>query len=125
MCWRVGIWLGACALAVFGLSGCMVESRCAADYDCAAGERCNLTLGSAEYGSCFVECRTDQDCYLKGVYIGKHCVQSRCEFRYDERVRAPAFCMQVVNPKSSEFGKDWCLSNAKGKVTLLYFSWLT
>ncbi len=106
-------------------SGCMVQSRCAADYDCAADERCNLTAESPGYGSCFVECRTDQDCYLGGVYFGKHCVQNRCEFRFDERVQAPPFCMKVVNPKSALFEKDFCLASAKGRVALLYFAWLT
>ena len=116
----------AASLALAGLtSGCLVQSQCAADYDCASDERCNLTLGSTSYGSCFVECRVDKDCFVGGQYIGKHCVQNRCEFRFDERVQAPGFCMKVVNPKSTYFDKEWCLSSTKGRVTLLYFAWLT
>jgi hypothetical protein len=120
---RIGLALALCL--TLGAGGCLVQSQCAADYDCASGERCNLSQGSESYGSCYVECRTDQDCYLNGVYFGKHCVQSRCEFRFDERVQAPGFCMKVVNPKSTAFEKEWCLSGAKGKVTILYFAWLT
>lgn len=117
--------LAALALGLGLASGCLVRSQCSADYDCASDERCNLTLGSNGYGDCFVECRADKDCYVGGGYIGKHCIQNRCEFRFDERVQAPAFCMQAVNPKSTSFEKDWCLASAKGRVTLLYFAWLT
>lgn len=117
--------LAALASGLGLASGCLVQSRCTADYDCASDERCNLTASSTGYGSCFVECRTDKDCYVGGSYLGKHCIQNRCEFRFDERVQAPSFCMKVVNPKSTLFEKDWCLASAKGRVTLLYFAWLT
>jgi len=116
----------AAAAALAGLTllwaggpACLVDSHCQADYDCAAGERCNRE------GRCFVECARDQDCYQNGAYIGKQCVANRCEFRFDERVAAPNFCLKVMNPKSALAGKDFCLASAKGKVVALYFGWLT
>jgi hypothetical protein len=117
------------ALAMLGASptGCFVDSQCSADYDCAAGERCNVQLLRADIpqGRCFVECRKDSDCFIGGAFVGKRCLQSRCEFMYDERVQAPGFCMTVVNPAAALHGKDFCLSSTKGRVTLLYFAWLT
>jgi len=101
-------------------AGCVVESRCQVDYDCAAGEQCN-----AQSGKCFVECRTDNDCWVNGAYVGRHCVIGRCEFLFDERVAAQNFCLPVVNPRSSMAGQKLCLKDWEGRVVILYFGWLT
>ena len=100
-------------------AGCMVKSHCQADYDCAAGQTCDP--GS---GSCYVECVSAEDCLVNGVDLGKRCIDNRCEFLFDERVPAPAFCMEVVNPKSAHFGKDFCLDEQRGKVVMLFFGLL-
>ena len=110
-------------------SGCIVNSQCQHDYDCASSERCCTTpLGCstlAGQGQCFVECTRHQDCWNGGVDNGKQCVANRCEFRFDQRVAALGFCLPVVNPASGKSGQQLCLSELKGKVVLLYFGWIT
>ncbi len=111
------------ALPLIGLilagSGCMVKSHCQADYDCASMETCDPVAGS-----CFVECSSEQDCLVNGVNLGKQCINNRCEFLFDERVSAPGFCLEVVNPKSQYFGEDFCLEKQRGKVVMIIFGLL-
>ena len=112
------------AVATLWLPGCLVDSQCQADYDCRGGERCEKAAGQSQ-GHCAVECTTDADCWVNGGYIGKDCVENRCQFRFDQRVAAPNFCLKVLNPRSSYYGQNFCLSSQRGKVVLLYFAWLT
>jgi hypothetical protein len=112
--------LSLLALGLLPVAGCLVDSQCQADYDCSGSERCDHTTRH-----CVVECTTAVDCYVNGGYIGKDCVANRCQFRFDERVAAPNFCLKVINPRSSEYGQDFCLGSQRGKVLLLYFIWLT
>ncbi len=100
--------------------GCIVDGQCQADYDCRGSERCNHATGHCE-----IECTTTVDCFVNGGDIGKECINSRCEFSYDKRVPAPNFCLKVLNPRSSYYGQNFCLSSQRGKVVLLYFAWLT
>ena len=116
--------LAPAALSLGLSGGCLVDSMCQADYDCSEGERCQRPGGQLT-GHCAVECTSDLDCYVNGAYIGKDCVQHRCQFRFDQRVAAPNFCLKVLNQPSSYYGQDFCLSAQKGKVVLLYFAWLT
>jgi hypothetical protein len=112
--------MALCAALPLVAGGCIVDSRCQADYDCSGAERCDRTTGQ-----CALECSAATDCYVGGQYIGKECLDHRCQFRFDERVAAPNFCLEVVNPRSALYGQDLCLSEQKGKVVLLYFAWLT
>jgi hypothetical protein len=107
-------------LAALGGGGCLVDSQCQSDYDCTEGQRCERSSGQCAY-----ECTTNHDCWVGGAYIGKECMDRRCVFRFGERVAAPNFCMQVVNPRSASFGRDFCLADQQGKVVALYFAWLT
>ncbi len=115
---RLLLSLGLASLGAL-LGGCIVESQCHADYDCATDERCSAR------GACYVECRQDSDCWPNKVYDGKHCVAHRCEFSFDERIAAPSFCLEVANPASGLAGQELCLSSTRGKVVLLYFGWIT
>jgi hypothetical protein len=99
---------------------CLVDSRCQTDYDCTGGKRCSQATGQ-----CILECRSNEDCWVQGAFIGKECWDHRCVFRFDERVAAPNFCMQVVNPRSQYFEDNLCLNDRLGKVVVLYFGWLT
>jgi hypothetical protein len=110
-------------------SGCMVNSQCQHDYDCASAERCCTAASGcstqASQGQCFVECTRHQDCWPNGNDNGKQCVANHCEFRFDERVAAINFCLPVVNPASGMAGQQLCLSDLKGKVVLLFWGWIT
>ena len=99
--------------------GCLVHSRCQTDDDCNGDESCDR-----QDGECRVECVTDRDCWVGEVYVGKECFHHRCQFRLDERVKAPDFCLAVVNPKSSYYNKQLCLSQLKGKVVLTFYGLL-
>lgn len=116
---RWGLCLVALGL-VLTEGACLVDGHCQADYDCSGSERCDRVTGH-----CAVECTKDSDCYVGGGYIGKECVANHCQFRFDERVTAPNFCLKVLNPRSSYYAQSFCLSAQKGKVMLLYFAWLT
>ncbi len=113
-----GAALQIVAVAAAGLlaTGCMVESLCHSNHDCSADETCNLASGE-----CYVQCTGDKDCHVAGKYVGKDCVSNRCQFRFDERMPAPNFCLNVVNPKSEHHGKKLCLEQLKGKVVYLFF----
>ena len=54
--------------------------------------------------------------------VGKECFNHRCQWRLDERVKAPNFCLEVINPKSAYYEKDLCLDDLKGNVVLIYFA---
>ena len=113
-------WLALSLLALtLAWPGCVVRSRCQADYDCAAMESCDPGTGT-----CVVECTVDEDCLVQGVNLGKRCIDNRCEFLFDERVAAPDFCLEVVNPSSEYFGQDYCLDQQQGKVVMIYFGLL-
>lgn len=109
----------AAALLALGASGCLVDSRCRADHECSTGEVCNLGTGA-----CYVECRADSDCTLGGLDVGRSCLGGKCQFRFDERVAAPDFCLKVHNPASTHAGSMRCLSQEKGNVVLLFFALL-
>ena len=104
--------LAACLL----VGGCMVDSTCHSNYDCSSDETCNLATGQ-----CFVQCTTDQHCHVKGAYVGKDCIENRCQFTFDERMPAPNFCLNVVNPKSAHYPKKLCLQQLQGKVVFIFF----
>jgi len=110
--------MGACLLAVTMLwsAGCLVHGLCHTDEDCVGNETCDNS------GECRVQCTGDTDCYVNGQPVGKECFHFRCQWRLDERVTAPDFCLDVVNPKSSHYNKNLCLSALKGKVVLIYFA---
>ena len=102
--------------------GCIVDAsygKCAADGDCPGGEICELSTGQ-----CYMQCKTDSDCFMAGVPTGKTCKDNRCVFSMSDRVPAPNFCLKVVNPRSAYYGKDLCLNQLKGKVVMMYFGLL-
>lgn len=103
------------ALLITTSGGCIVESQCLEDLDCPASERCRL-----QTGQCYLECTSDSECWAQG----KECIDNRCIFRFDERPAAPPVCLDVVNPKSSYFGKKLCVSQLGGKVVMIYFALL-
>lgn len=115
---RVLLGLALSALCVLG-PACLVESQCQTDLDCDGDQTCDRLSGA-----CRVECRKEADCYFQGMPIGKECVSHRCVFRYDERVKAPEFCLKDVNPKSGHYNKSVCLTALKGKVVLIFFGLL-
>ena len=78
-------------LAAHGLGACFVQGKCHSDEDCSGRETCNLLSGS-----CQVECSTDADCFVGGQPMGKECFDNRCQWRLDERVKAPEFCLEVI-----------------------------
>ena len=106
-------WIATLALCA---TGCLVDSRCQTDDDCTGHETCDRLAGA-----CRVECTKDSDCTVNGMNLGKECLGFRCQFRYEERVKAPGFCLEVVNPKSGREGQGLCLSSLSGKVVLIYF----
>ena len=111
--------LGAAALLLPALlaGGCLVDSKCHSHSDCSSDETCNM-----ETGGCYVQCNDDKDCLVQGSYVGKHCDQRhRCDFKFDERMDAPNFCLNVVNPKSQYAGTKLCLEQLKGKVVFIFF----
>lgn len=112
--------LAAAASVSLLVAGCMVESLCHSNYDCSSDETCNLASGE-----CYVQCTTDKHCHVNGAYVGKDCVDNRCQFRFDERMPAPNFCLNVVNPKSAYYGKQLCLSQLKGQVVFIFFGLMT
>lgn len=109
--------VGAVAAAAVALTGCFVSSVCHSNDDCELNESCNLSAGV-----CFSECSRDEDCRTAGgLDMGKYCQRGRCQFRLDERVAAPNFCLDVVNPNSAEHGTKHCLADDKGEVVLVFF----
>lgn len=108
--------LAAVAAAGLLVAGCMVDSICHSNYDCSSDETCNLVSGA-----CYVQCTTQQHCYVNGAYVGKDCVDNRCQFKFDERTPAPNFCLDVANPKSAFHGKKLCLNQLKGQVVFIFF----
>lgn len=114
------LYVAICSALALLAGGCMVNSLCHSDQDCDPGQRCNT-----QTFQCFIECRVDQDCYSGGQDVGKDCIDGRCTFVLDQRRPAPEFCLEVVNPRSSYFGQDLCLSQLQGKVVLIYFAQLT
>lgn len=107
---------GSCLTLALLLAGCFVEGQCQTHEDCPGAESCDLLTRK-----CRLECETEKDCWVNGMPVGKECISNRCEFRFDERVSAPKFCLDVVNPKSSYFEKNLCLVDLQGKVVLIYF----
>jgi hypothetical protein len=101
------------------LVSCFVKGLCHTDEDCSGNETCNVLNGE-----CRVECTRDTDCYVNGQPSGRECFNHRCQWRLDERVKAPSFCLEVINPKSSQYGKKLCIDKLEGKVVLIYFSLL-
>jgi peroxiredoxin len=112
---------GCCVALALSLVGCLVDSGtyCRSHAQCPGNESCDPLTSR-----CRVECETDEDCKVNGMYVGKECASNRCEFRYDERVSAPNFCSDVANAKSSYHGQQLCLADLKGKVVLIYFGQL-
>lgn len=105
-------------------AGCLVDDRyCVyAAGDCPQGQRCD-----AQSHSCVLEeCQQDSQCWTNGFPNGMSCVAGRCEFPLTtgKRVDAPAFCLEVANPKSSYHGQSHCLADEKGKVVLVFFALL-
>jgi hypothetical protein len=115
---RCGALLAALGLVLLE-GGCLVDSQCRASYDCPSGETCQLSTGK-----CYVECNEDKDCTVGGLSVGKTCTQNQCRFLFDERVPAPGFCLEDINPKTSTHGTSLCLSALKNKVVLLFFGLL-
>ncbi len=100
-------------------AGCVVDSACHSNYDCSSDETCNMATGE-----CYVQCTTNKDCLADGVYIGKECVDNRCQFIFDQRRPAPDFCLEVVNTKSEHHNKKLCIKQLGGKVVLIFFGLL-
>lgn len=104
-------------------TGCLVDDRyCVLRDDCPQGQICNTLSNSCQ----LEECRQDSDCWTKGFPNGKGCIAGRCEFPLTtgKRVAAPAFCLDVANPKSPYYGQSRCLADEKGKVVLVFFALL-
>ena len=114
-------WLiaGFVALLVAPSFACFVQGKCHSDEDCVGHETCDPLSGS-----CRLQCERDADCFVNGQFMGKECFDHRCQWRLDERVRAPGFCLEVVNPASSRHGEELCLSDLRGKAVLIYFAYL-
>ena len=108
----------ACGLLALS-GGCLVQSQCQSHADCCGTESCER-----QSGTCRVECVAAQDCWVGGVPVGKQCINHRCEFSFAEGVKAPGFCLEVVNPKSVHYSKELCLEQLKGKVVMIYFALL-
>ena len=116
------------ATVTLSLTGCLVDSNfCIQDSDCLGGEICARNSFDYATSSCQLpECRTDLDCWRRaGVPTGMTCVTGRCTFAGGaDRLRAPDFCLEVVNPKSVYHGQVHCLSTDQGKVRLVFFGLL-
>jgi hypothetical protein len=111
--------LGLMVVSLSWQAGCFIEQYCQIDEDCTGlHESCDW-----QTGHCRVECNTDEDCWVNQAPVGKSCIEHRCEFP-PERVPAPKFCLEVVNPASSYYGGDLCLADLKGKVVLIFFGLL-
>lgn len=106
------------------MTGCLVDDRyCVyANGDCPVGQRCDAQSHSCQ----LEECQQDSHCWLNGFPNGKSCIAGRCEFALTtgKRVDAPAFCLEVANPKSPYQGQSRCLADEKGKVVLVFFALL-
>ena len=114
--WRM---MAVAGLAVLLCGGCLVQSRCQTHADCPGDESCDEGTGR-----CLLECEVDEDCWRGGMPVGTVCIGHRCDFPWGERIKAPQFCLEVVNPKSSYQGQELCLAALEGKVVLLFFSLL-
>ena len=100
--------------------GCLVQSQCQTHADCVGDESCDSVTHQ-----CRVECETDAECWVERT-PGMVCVAHRCDFPHGvgERVKAPEFCLDVVNPKSSYYGQELCLQDLQGKVVMIFFALL-
>lgn len=101
---------------------CLVESYyCTRDSECSSSEICNSNIGVCQER----QCRVDPDCWSSAISNGMVCLDGRCEFALSfGRVKAPDFCLEVVNPNSGMEGQPFCLSDQKGKVGLIFFGLL-
>lgn len=118
------VLFAALLLLAGGSSGCLVQSRCQSNADCPGDESCDRPQGQL-LGDCHLECSSDLDCWEKRT-PGMVCDNHRCGFPSagGERVQAPKFCLKVVNPKSSYYGKELCLADLQGKVVMIFFAQL-
>jgi hypothetical protein len=112
--------LGPVLAAALLSGGCLVQGQCQTHADCLGDESCDQ-----QTHECRVECETDMDCWAERT-PGMVCVDHRCDFSRNAgaRVNAPDFCLDVVNPKSSYYGKELCLKDLRGKVVMVFFALL-
>jgi len=61
-------------VALVGATGCLVEERCHEDRDCPGVKLCNM-----ENGSCYYECKVDEDCEGDAFYCEGHTCHLHCD----------------------------------------------
>lgn len=113
---------GLAGMSVMLTTACVVQSeygRCISDEDCPSEAICET-----QTGMCQVQCQSDRDCLVQGKPVGKKCLNNRCVFELSQRVAAPVFCLDVVNPKSVHYKKNLCTTDLLGKAFYIYFGLL-